>query len=305
MDEPTEIASLPSRALAALIDYIVLTAFFVLAVRLIPNPDYSFLASLLTGLIYFSLVHSSLTKGQSLGKKAFGLRVLRCDGSDELFLTPTQAAFRYLNSLGWVILLTEAPPIIFRLTGTIASPAVLEAHMLLVMSYFICNIACLIADPRHRAIHDLFAKTCVIRGEPVRIDRESIRSPRRTIGIAAGLAIAVCLWLFGLSPDPSVQALSSHRYELENRFPVRLVAVSFPPEELSLDLLLVQSGTPDLNQLATQLAQYLQSREEIFADSRFKKVLFTFYFNPADSDGEAPPQTVELELPSLQPIPHP
>ncbi len=316
MENTVEIASVPSRALAALVDYIVLTAGFVLAVRLVPHPDYSFTASFLTSLVYFAIVHSDLTQGQSLGKRAFGLRVVRVDGSGPLYLTPAGAALRYCHFLGWVLLATEIPPLYYRSIGLVASPAALDAHMLFVMSYFFTNIAMLAATPAHRALHDYLSGSLVVRGDGIP-DAASIRElldlagdrsdgarQRLRMAVAGAVAVAGGLWFFGLTSDARISTIASRRFEIEHRFPVRLVSLSFVSDGLKLEMLRLEAADADPKPLAEEIGRYLLDRGA-FTDERLKKMRLTLYSDPAaaNSTPDTPPKRVlELELPSLRTV---
>lgn len=151
-------AKLPSRALAVLLDLVVeVAAFFICAVVLTvaqPNLDGAAAAAVLLSLTVFFLVAlpiliETLSRGKSLGKLAFGLRVVRTDGGPVSF---RHALVRGLVGFFEIIMLTGAPAAISSLVS-----------------------------PEGRRLGDVFAGTLVIR-ERVATARgaaAAIASPRR------------------------------------------------------------------------------------------------------------------------------
>lgn len=286
-----EIASLPSRLLAAALDYIVTIAIFVLVNHLNPNPDFSFLFSFLSGMFYFAIVHSRLARGQSLGKKAFGLRVLRTDGPR--FLSPAQAAIRYVYYLGFVILLAELPPLLLRANSVSASPMLLEAHMLLVMCYFFCNVWTWITTDTHRALHDFLAHTIVLRGELVPDENQLADLIRRTrnsppllkflarplVVCLGSFTFAALLWSMGFSSSTELQSIGVHRYEIEHNFPVRILSLSRHEHSVTMEALLLDSAAWQSKEFAARFAQYLQEKGGLRGES-LETLNLTWYRDP-------------------------
>lgn len=133
-------AKLPSRAVAVLLDLVVeVAAFFICAVALMviqPNLDGAAAAAVMLSLTVFFLVAlpilvETLTRGKSLGKLAFGLRVVRTDGGPVSF---RHALVRGLVGFFEIIMLTGAPAAISSLIS-----------------------------PEGRRLGDIFAGTLVIR----------------------------------------------------------------------------------------------------------------------------------------------
>ena len=134
-----QIAQLPVRALATLIDITVMFVLYMLglslwAVTVLPF-DPAFSAAVLIiftvlALLGYPMVFEMATRGRSLGKMAVGLRVVSDDGGPERF---RQAFFRALA-------------------------AVIEIWMFLGGPAVICSIL----SPRAKRIGDVFAGTVVI-----------------------------------------------------------------------------------------------------------------------------------------------
>ncbi|GAB1820384.1 RDD family protein [Herbidospora sp. RD11066] len=112
------LAQLPIRVAAFLIDLLVQIVLLVGAFLLIAFATGDIDESLATALVIVSLVailvgypviFESLSRGRSLGKIVFGLRVVADDGGPERF---RQAFFRGLTAIVEIYLLTGAPAVI-------------------------------------------------------------------------------------------------------------------------------------------------------------------------------------------------
>ncbi len=286
-ERTVEIAGLPGRILAALIDYLFVSVLFVLFSRVMPNPDYAFIPGLLSGLIYFTVVHSELARGQSLGKRLFGLRVVKRNDS-RLFLSQIEAAARYLGFIGIVLLVREAPPVYFRKFGVVGDPGLLDLPMLLALVYLFGNFVCLALDPLHRSLHDRIAGSVVLRGETddaalvsrfrsMLDGRESSRLRSPVVLSATGALIGAALWVLGLGSDPEITAISTRRYKLEHELPFRLVSLSASRDQIELEGLAI-SDRP-LPQLAEEIARFLKN-EGVIGHNR-PKLHLVFYEDPA------------------------
>ncbi|MCX4748701.1 RDD family protein [Kitasatospora sp. NBC_01287] len=117
-------AKLPSRALAVLLDLVVqFAAFFLvslLLLTLLTDLDGAAAAALVICLMVFFLVAvpvlvETLSRGQSLGKAALGLRVVRVDGGPAGF---RHALVRALVGVFEIILLTGVPAAITSLVSS-------------------------------------------------------------------------------------------------------------------------------------------------------------------------------------------
>ncbi|WP_354640834.1 RDD family protein [Kitasatospora camelliae] len=141
-------AKLPSRALARALDAVVQLIGFLVTVLLVEvaTPDLDSAASdaVALGVLVFYLVVlpvlvETLSKGRSLGKLAFGLRVVRTDGGP--------ARFRHALVRGLVAVVEF---------GMGAAPAIITS----------------LVSPRGRRLGDVFAGTVVIRERLPRAARQ-------------------------------------------------------------------------------------------------------------------------------------
>jgi len=296
IERTVELAGLPSRVLAAILDYLFVSILFVLLSRVLPNPDYAFLPGLLSGLFYFSIVHSALGRGQSLGKKLFGLRVVT-RRADRMFLTQFEAALRYFAFVGAIILVREVPPVYFRAHGIVAEPEVLDLPMLFAMMYFCADVFCLIFDSRHRSLHDRVVDSIVIRGDAedpalvgrllAAVDQHASTSFFRgpSFSILCGALIGGFLWSLGMGSDPELAAVTARRYKLEQRLPIRVVSLSIGEDRLDLEGLALSSSASELPKLAEDIARFL--KEENVLGERRKRLRLVFYQDPAKLPDDA------------------
>ncbi|MGV0851324.1 RDD family protein [Mycolicibacterium phlei] len=118
-----QIAQLPVRALAALIDVTVVMLLYICGVLLyaltLTQFDPAFSAGILTVftalcLLGYPVAFESATRGRSLGKMALGLRVVSDDGGPERF---RQAFIRALTGVVEIYLLTGGPAVICSLVS--------------------------------------------------------------------------------------------------------------------------------------------------------------------------------------------
>lgn len=134
-----QIAQLPVRALASIIDILVIVAGYVVGVMLwaltLTQLDDALSAAILIiftvlTLVGYPVVMETTTRGRSLGKMALGLRVVSEDGSPERF---RQALFRALSGFIEIFMFTGGPAVI-----------------------------CSLISPKGKRIGDIFAGTLVI-----------------------------------------------------------------------------------------------------------------------------------------------
>lgn len=113
-----QIAQLPVRAVAALIDLLVVGTAYVLALMLwaaaLPRFDEAFTAAIMivftvTVIVGYPVAMEMATRGRSLGKMAMGLRVVADDGGPERF---RQALFRALAAVVEIWLFFGSPAVI-------------------------------------------------------------------------------------------------------------------------------------------------------------------------------------------------
>ena len=118
------VAQLPVRAVAALIDIIVVALLYVIGVLLwavtLLELDPALSAAVLIiftvlTLVGYPLVFETTTRGRSLGKIALGLRVVSEDGGPERF---RQALFRALAGVIEIWMLSGAPAVICSLLSS-------------------------------------------------------------------------------------------------------------------------------------------------------------------------------------------
>jgi uncharacterized RDD family membrane protein YckC len=165
------IAQLPVRALAILIDIVVILIVYVVGVLLwsitLTQLDEALSAAILIiftvlAVVGYPVIMETATRGRSLGKMALGLRVVSEDGSPERF---RQALFRGISGFIEIWMLTGGPAVI-----------------------------CSLLSPRGKRIGDIFAGTVVI----------SERGPKLTPPPAMPPALAwwaSSLQLSGLGPQ--------------------------------------------------------------------------------------------------------
>lgn len=134
-----QIAQMPVRAVAALIDFAVIALVYLIGVLLwaltLSDMDEAFSAAVLiifmvVAVVGYPTVFETATRGKTLGKMALGLRVVSEDGSPERF---RQALFRALAGYIELWLLTGGPAVI-----------------------------CSLLSPKGKRIGDIFAGTVVI-----------------------------------------------------------------------------------------------------------------------------------------------
>lgn len=134
-----QIAQLPVRALASIIDILVIIAGYVMGVMLwaltLTQLDDALSAAILIiftvlALVGYPVIMETTTRGRSLGKMALGLRVVSEDGSPERF---RQALFRGLSGFIEIFMFTGGPAVI-----------------------------CSLISPKGKRIGDIFAGTLVI-----------------------------------------------------------------------------------------------------------------------------------------------
>lgn len=113
-----QLAQLPVRVLAAIIDVVVVLAGYLVGVLLwaltLTDRDPAFVAAVLiiftvVTIVGYPVVFETATRGKSLGKMALGLRVVSEDGSPERF---RQALFRGLSGFIELWTFTGGPAVI-------------------------------------------------------------------------------------------------------------------------------------------------------------------------------------------------
>ncbi len=302
--EAIDFASLPSRLLAGLVDYFFVTALFVVLSALVRDPDFAGLVTLGASLVYFSLGNSAITKGQSFGKRAFGLRVCAIDGG---LLSFPKAAVRFFVWLGAIIVFSELPAQIFRAYAFRAEPLLLEAPMLFVLSYFIGNLAVVVFDPLHRGLHDRAAGSIVLRTGGLSYEANSetasriaaIRSASRdgvresVLALGVGAALGAFLWYLGVESSPGVAAVSRSRYVLEHELPIRISSLQESSGTIAVDMLIFNSTPGEGKKISPRILEVLRNGGELPGET----LLLRFYSDPAKRPPDAPDGPEEVSLP--------
>ena len=239
VEQTLEIASLPARALAVFVDYLVVNAFQLLFSTSAVAIDFGFFLTLVFGGVYFTLGNSWVFQGRTLGKRAFGLRVLTYRGTSPPYLTLRQSFLRYMALYGGIILLAEIPPQWYRWLGVVGENWVLELPMLLVLCLAVTNVLLVAFTPRRLGIHDLLVSSVVIgaaaevpeqikfvtndgaegrRGRPTETRLAEARRQRAAIILFFGLLVGGFFWWLGLNHPEPINAVSGKRYALEQKY---------------------------------------------------------------------------------------
>ena len=236
-------ASLPARLLAAVIDFVVISGLFIACSQLLPEvPDG--LISLLSGGIYFTLAHSFLAKGQTIGKSLLGLKVVRLTAEDHSGNLPIFRAFlRYLASFGVMVTIAEVPPAVFRSQALMLPAWQLELHMLLALAYFFALCVSVLVDPLQRGLHDLLAGSLVVRPQTSDVDfRLPLEIPSRVPLACLGAAVFAFLpWWIGIARPESVNEILRRRYVLENRLEIRVMNAQEVSDGILIEALLLNA----------------------------------------------------------------
>ena len=273
-----------SRLVAAFIDYVLLLALLFLSRNLsAASPLLRFLSIFLSSAGYYSLCHSFIGRGQTLGKKAFGLRVIREGTDGRTHLSPIEAFVRFLGIFGALILLAEIPPLLYRSTAFSGSVYLIEFHMLLAMMLVFSNLGLLFFDPLRRGLHDFILPTRVVMSPKTLEERSLAQSAIETKRLSPILGIAclaaLCFWGFGLSALGELRGLQEVRYTLEKRFEVELVSFSRSGDKLRLtifqaDWAKVVEKEQIAGELAGDMGRFLLMRKafspEVFSHLEFE-----------------------------------
>lgn len=275
-------AELPARVLAALIDYAICFGITSLALRSGVPIGWGFAVSLLLGAVYFGTGNSRLLGGQTLGKRVFGIRV-REGGPLRPAPSFMRAIARYLVSFGAIVVLAELPPTLFRATAFSGPLWLVELHMFFALWWSFVLAATAIADSQHRGIHDRIADTLVLRpgalGITAPLDQSRVRY-RLWGSFAAATAIALLLWVPGISIPEPARSLQAHRYSIESELPLLLASFELQGETLKLQMVLTgTSSTEELEQYADWLDRFIPRQRPLGVN----RIEYEFYPNPVDS----------------------
>lgn len=302
-----EHSSLASRALAVFVDYIVLMAVCLGMHSFLGFSDSIWVAAFFLGLIYFSIGNSFITSGQTIGKKAFGLRVVSTSSLEQVrYIHLKESFIRYLSSYGLLILLAELPPIVFRYFAVAAPVYQLEFPMLIAVSYFLANVGYLLFHPIQSSIHDSVSRSMVLRIEDVsRVPSDaefrlqqgntsffSFQKPR--YGVIIGILLASVLWALSLSYSDKESLILSKRFTLEHALDIRLLEVSETTSGLSFDIHIEDSQNDETDaSIAQNFAKELIRLIPSLTESE-KQLSFSVISE------EKEPINIQIEIPSLK-----
>ena len=329
---PLPVASMPGRALAALVDYVVIISTGTALRGFFPTYNYEFLFDFLIGALYFSIGNSALVNGRTLGKRVFGVSVISRSSSTNQtsYLSMRSAFVRYFFSIGVLILGAELPPLYFRHFAVVAAPYLLELNMLGVLAYFLANVMHMALDPEHLALHDRLLNSIVVRNTGERNSSEkkaaanSLSSYSMTssglhrIGIGLGLALALAFWSFGISGKNAATTAETHRFLLEHEFPIRITqirsTVTASGTNLMISGVVIPSernlSNPDPQTLAAEIAKQIAARLKELSSINGSPVgnldfnLYILGFPHVDNPDhlwqsvQIPTETTNIELPN-------
>lgn len=300
-------APLAPRLLAALVDYLVVTALLLASSQLVPYSDWQFLIPLVCGAFYLGIGNSEATSGQTLGKRVFGLQTLRITSGEKEseiqlgFLPVFRSVFRYFLSFGILILVSELPPLLYRAYEFHASSHLLELHMIMVLAYFFADIFYALVHPTHRSLHDIFSGSIVTRGafsEYQTLRTSTLFAPNsltKTSGIIIlSILLSSGLWLMGGVHNPTVATIGEQRYVLENRFPIRILAIDHGDRSVELHCLILQNNQEELDKTIEEVRQFLIPHfEREPKETRIEKLIFTVFL---PEDPSASQRRIEYSL---------
>ncbi|MDD2943389.1 MAG: RDD family protein [bacterium] len=267
-------APLSTRAIAAFLDYLViLTPVMLLSGTNYLNYDSRFLLPLIFGAFYFGLANSRFFNGQTLGKKAFGIRVISLKPEDNaLFPYPGLRAslLRYIVLYGLMTVGAEAFENVYRYLDIAAPPILLNLHMLPLMILGCANLLTAICDPFHFSLHDRAARTMVVRPTSetdfryIEDEQEHFRTlvskgwPKARLGLISGFILGAVLWFAGIPAAGQVTQLESLRFRIERRWPVRFSSIQSDGEQMLVSLIPLDPTTdsPSDNQLVEAISNF-------------------------------------------------
>ncbi len=298
------VAGIPPRLLAMLIDYLVIAAATLLVGKVSAYSDAAYLITFFVMALYFSSGNSSILEGQTLGKRTFGLRVISCK-ENKLYLSFREGFYRFLITYGLIILCAETPTILYRNNAIVASPKLLELHMLFVMFLLFANAASVLFRADRRALHDALCGSMVVRGSGDFNFNTEGGSVRRSTLLPAvvGFILALLLWLPSVTHNAPVTAVQRARYLLENRTPLRLVGASSHGESLSIHLVYagaaVQATGQDDDTPPTAIADAVKTGVKLVRENSPQRLsgIKTVKVEIDAVDSDYTPRRFKLELP--------
>jgi uncharacterized RDD family membrane protein YckC len=184
---------------------------------------------LVVSLLYAGLLQSSLGRGQTLGKRALGIQVLRRDGGylrmGASMLRFLVVSFVFYNSMYGSFLESVSPGV----------AAVAGSVLLFVVVWMF--FACFLMIPLHplkRGLHDVISGSVVVRkgryDAALLAQLENPRRARRALGITAVLAVVMLggvIWgIDSLAKGADMAVMKSLRDDLAKNYQVTKVSSS-------------------------------------------------------------------------------
>lgn len=296
--EPIRLAPHTSRLLAAFVDYLLLLILVPLVAYQFNHELLRFLATLLVGGSYYGIGNSEIMRGQTLGKKVFGLQVIDIESAKTLQFS--RSILRFLLSFGLIITLAELPSIIYRKLGFSSSVYLIEAHLGLALLYTTLSLFSFLLLNRRSALHDLFCKTLVLRASndcskqalAELLAKTPTKRSRQLVALALGILLASLLFIGGFSSDKEINQIKGAKYYLEQGLPIKIAYAVKEKGSLAIyisvekeDLL---NKEEDNRGFGDQIVQKLRSKNLLSA----KKI--KFYFLWAKDREQKEPEVVEL-----------
>ncbi len=269
------------RAIAAFVDYLVLMALLMFFSGYIFSFDYEFLWSLILGCCYFGIGNSEILGGQTLGKRAFGIRVVGPNGPISL----AKSFLRYTVAFGLPLLLVGIPPLLLRSSAVVAAPSLTELNMLAVLVYSIWNFSAILVRKSRRAMHDVFSSTMVVQvTKPedkhdfsllFKPDGVFADSPKQAtwISIALGFVFGSVLWWYSVQQPVLVESIHRNRFQIEQQFGIRILSLSARSDGIVIDIAALSQAKNEIPNLVERLALHIQANE-LLPENQRQKVLF-------------------------------
>jgi uncharacterized RDD family membrane protein YckC len=215
------------RALAFVIDYLIVSVLSLGTLSLVPDSDLYFLGVLTVSALYFTIGNSALTGGRTLGKRLFGLAVV---DRDQNALSLIHSFIRYLCGYGAIILAAEIPPYLFRQYGVQLPTWLPDPNLILAFGITFTNVLLISLPGRHRGLHDLAVGSSVVltgfgserdptQSFPIEMPRLELWAP------VVGFVLAWFLRFNSVAGDQALAEIHAGRYMVEQRFPLRIESI--------------------------------------------------------------------------------
>lgn len=178
---------------------------------------------LVISLLYAGLLHTQVGEGQTLGKRALGIQVLRRDGS---YLSWRRSLARYLV-VSFVFYNQMYGSLLAQVPSANVAQAIGAGFLLIVAWVF---LACFLMIPLHplkRGLHDLASDSVVVyKGRYDGAALDELEKPARVrkllglMGVAAALAVGLLFWqLKTLANNSTLESLQALQTELSTHYP--------------------------------------------------------------------------------------